>query len=348
MLTPADIRAHLGHRLPAFQPACRPKRLAGGNLNFVWRVKGRTDSVIVKAAPPYIATAPDIALDPNRILFEAECLSGLGPGGELADLASARIRAPRCLDIDAKRHILIMEDVGERPHLGERLLDTGGRTDWGRRLGEFIGKLHLRTVARPDIARRFNNIAIQRTRLAAQYRAIDAFFAKAGLAAPAGVAARVADLGERLLRPGVCLTMGDLWPPSILIDTKVLRLIDWEFAHYGNPAQDIGHLAAHLWMHAQCAPNREYGAKIETLSHAFMAHYTATVSARAETLLNPQVYSDCAIHFGAEILMRTLGPFAHGYLYDGLSIENERVQQAIAVASESILAGQHSAFAALA
>ena len=57
---------------------------------------------------------------------------------------------------------------------------------------------------------------------------------------------------------GFVLIHGDLWLRSILLSssstsnssnsTPTPWLIDWELTHWGNPAQDISHLAAHLWM----------------------------------------------------------------------------------------------------
>lgn len=94
------------------------------------------------------------------------------------------------------------------------------------------------------------------------------------------LASRMEAFGERLRTPGECLIMGDLWPRSVLVaqtcpadgnvggegppadgempDTvgnkspcsasPVLKIIDWEMCHWGRPAQDIAHFAAHVWM----------------------------------------------------------------------------------------------------
>ena len=45
--------------------------------------------------------------------------------------------------------------------------------------------------------------------------------------------------------------MGDLWPPSVLVRPGGgLVLIDWEMCTRGQRCQDVGHLAAHLWLGA--------------------------------------------------------------------------------------------------
>ena len=80
-----------------------------------------------------------------------------------------------------------------------------------------------------------------------------------------------ANLGGYLKsNPGICFTMGDLWPASIVMlplhESKesdkphkmteidwTFRVIDWEFSHYGSPIQDIAHLGAHIWMLEQTA-----------------------------------------------------------------------------------------------
>ncbi|RYG52735.1 hypothetical protein EON67_00505 [archaeon] len=97
------------------------------------------------------------------------------------------------------------------------------------------------------------------------------------------VAARCEAVGTQLAeRQGMCLTQGDCWLPSFLVselqlDTSCVHdaygvtaavsagidaaspltmlpprvsVIDWEFTHWGNPAQDVAHLVAHCLMHA--------------------------------------------------------------------------------------------------
>ncbi|MBA3562608.1 MAG: phosphotransferase [Gammaproteobacteria bacterium] len=343
--TANDVLAHVARRLPDCQPTAAPERLAGGHLNYVWRVRADPRALIVKSAPPFIADLPDVALDADRVLFEARSLELLGPGGRLSMLCSDTLRVPVCLDLDTERRVLVMEDVGTLSDLAAELRRANVRPGWAHVLGRFIGGLHARTAGNAELSEEFCNAAVQQTRLDLQYRAIGTFLSAAGIDAAPRIALRAVELGERFAGPGVCLTMGDLWPASILVDGERLRLIDWEFAHFGRPAQDVGHLLAHLWMQA----HRHSGTADETLGLAdtFLGTYIDTTELAGATLLDAQFKADCAVHMGAEILMRTIGPFQRGYLYEGLKPDSRPVQEATGFATASVLAGDNELLRAI-
>lgn len=302
----------------------------------MWRVPGLPRPVVVKYAPPHVARDPSIALSQERILFEARCLHALGPHGPLAETASSGVRAPALLDLDERAFVIVMEDVGDGPHLGEWIARGElGRTV-GRALGHFLGDLHVRSHGDLMLAERFDNQAVQATRAQVQYQAVEAMCREAGLrdAQLLGKAAR--DLGERLQRPGRCLVMGDLWPPSLRMASSGLRIIDWELAHYGNPAQDFAHLAAHLWMGAHTCGRRRESDEFSATLQAFLEAYSASVRRIPSRILDREVLRDAAVHIGAEILIRTVGPFQDGSLYDGLTLQDTLIQEAVAFAAEHI------------
>ncbi|MGH7818347.1 MAG: phosphotransferase [Candidatus Binatia bacterium] len=335
-MTADDVLHHLAARLPGFRPHGSPRRLPGGNLNYVWRVLGEVQAVIVKTAPPHVATRPEIPLDPRRILFEARALEMLGPGGALAGISSAGCRAPRLLDVDPLRHALVMEDAGDVPDLHAWLSSGTAADECGTRLGRFIGLLHGRSFGDRSIARHFDNADVQRTRHEIQYLAVEELCRRAGIRDAPGLGATARSLGERLLRPGVCLTMGDLWPPSVLVAESGLRVIDWELAHFGSPAQDLGHLAAHLWMQAHRAKDEERAGKVNSCLRAFFEAYVSALGGLRNQLLGSEVIAACAIHFGAEVLARAVGRFRSGYIYDGLSDASDAVREAASFASVQI------------
>jgi 5-methylthioribose kinase len=131
--------------------------------------------------------------------------------------------------------------------------------------------------------------------------------------------------------------MGDLWPPSIRVVPDGIRLIDWEFAHFGNPAQDLAHLDAHLWMAAHRILDPEARARIETVRNHFFAAYENDIQDSRDRLLTPDVFRDAAIHFGAEILVRTIGPFSGpGSPYAGLPPDHPDIQTAVSIAARAI------------
>lgn len=325
-MTDSDARAFVEAAVAGAVVTGAPGRLTGGLMNEVWRVPGRP-AVIVKYAPPFIASSPEIPLDPGRMVIEGRCLRLLGPGGVLEQVATDEARPPRLLAIDESVHCLAMEDVGEAPHLGEWLagatLEEVGIT--GRQLGAFIGRLHADSAGDGTISRKINNQAIQQTRLVVQYRAICGILTRCGVADAAALGQEAVALGERLLGPGRCLVMGDLWPPSVLVTPAGLRVIDWEFAHYGNPAQDIAHLAAHLWM----IEHRGRGPGLACWE-AFRAAYVVAAGPAMPRLWQEQTHRDATVHAACEIIVRAAGAFQAGYLYDGHTADDTPVREAIA------------------
>jgi 5-methylthioribose kinase len=344
-MTPEQILEHLDRHVPDFAPDGLPELLSGGYLNHVWRVPGQYrsgpwKSLIVKFAPPHIASQPDVPLDPHRAAIEAQCMTALNPGGELSHIGGEAIRPPRLVDFDAQARILVMEDVGDCPDLGawlwhESCLEETGHA-LGKQIGTFIGALHKRTHSDPHFAQVFGNPGIQRTRLEVQYKAIGDLCEKANLPGARELGSKALALGELLQEPGLCLIMGDLWPPSIRVTTEGIRLIDWELAHYGRPSQDVGHLAAHLWMYAHRAPPGEAAARVWETLHDFLSAYRATLGEQFDEVFGAPGLRESAIHMGAEILVRAIGRFKEGYLYGGLSPDDPQVREAVEAAAQHI------------
>jgi len=339
-VTDEDVLPYLRKRLPDFTPAGTPTRLPEGNLNVVWRVPGAERSVIVKYAPPYIAADPDTPLDPSRLTIEARCLNALGEG-HLAGVTQPSMCTPRVLDFNEDDHVLIMEDLGEVPTLGRWLRERDPATVrtapmLGERLGTFLGDLHAATCDNETYAKAFVNRPMQETRQAVQYEGVAGMLEKGGVADADELGARAEALGAVLLEPGRCLTMGDLWPPSVLVSDDALHLIDWELAHYGRPLQDVAHFLAHLWMQTHRAPSPVVVDAAKSLHASFLDAYKDALGDQADVLWTKRERRDAATHFGAEILVRTVGPFQAGYLYEGLAPDHPAVQEAVTTAAQHL------------
>lgn len=279
-----------------------PDRLEGGNLNHVFRVWTAAGPVILKHAPPHVATNPSIPLDPSRLDYEVRALRTVP--------STQTVRCPEVLAYDPSAAVAVFEDLGDLPDLGT-WLQQGGDPARLLALGAWLGRLHQSAVARS-----FANPAVQLTRKQVQYQAVRGWLEEAGMPNP--TAAEHAELlGERFLKPGRCLIMGDLWPRSILVGEEQLHVIDWELCHYGVPAQDLGHLAAHLWM-------LSHRTGVKDAMPSFFAGYGPTMTEGD--------FRDTAWHAGCEILARVLGPFKAGYLYDGLATDAAPVREAVAEA----------------
>lgn len=305
-MTPEDLPAHLAEHLPDLEITGDPAVLPGGLMNHVWRVPAEPRPVIVKYAPPHVAAAPDIAVDPSRLEFEAEALLFVE-----ARLDAGPVRAPHLYDYDAGTAVLIEEDLGEGEALGARLGAGAASREDGEALGCFVGKLHARTLGDEGRATEHHNGPVQETRREVQYRGVARWLEEAGLE-DEGLGAAAAALGDRLCQPGRCLIMGDLWPPSVLATARGWRVIDWEFSHYGRPCQDLGHLLAHLWLAADRAATPEVRAGVEAYRDGFLAGYRAGGGDDTPALLDEETRADTPLHLRCEVLARTIGAFIDG------------------------------------
>ena len=315
-----------------------PWERLGGLVNVVHRVAAKpVASVIVKYAPPHLASAPEIPLAPARLAFEHAALRALAPGAALAGVLGSRVRAPRVLGADLASAVLVLEDFGARPDLAAALSAQPAPAGALRALGEALAGLHVRSAGSAELAAAFDNADVQATRRAVQYEPVGEWLAAAGVADAAALGARAAALGRALLAPGRCLVMGDLWPASVLVTGEDLGLIDWEFAHYGRPLQDVAHLAAHLWMHEQRAARSET-ARVFARARVEFLHGYASALAAAPGLFDAAELADAAVHAACEILARTLGPFRAGFLYDDLRPDAPALAGAVAQAAAQLRA----------
>lgn len=356
--TDAAVQSHLSAALPDLGPFGEPETLLGGLLNFAWRVPAENaegGSVVLKVAPPYVADHPDIELDPKRIRFDAAALEALAPGGRLDGVASEHARAPRSLHFDADAHALVMEDLGARKDLSVWAddADKTSATHVGTELGAFLGRLHAQTLGATDLAKSFDNRASQNTRKAVQYDAVEQILKELDTPDAAVLGAQAHAVGETFLEPGRCLIMGDLWHASVLVKDKDkdaeesaphAGIIDWELAHFGNPAQDLGHFGAHLWMlteHAERAAQRQTLAIILT---AFYEGYAEAAGDKLPELLAGNVLTDAATHAGCEILTRAAGTFTEGSPYEGMTRDDDPVREAVLHALALLRRPERAAF----
>lgn len=342
-LSAKEILPIISRRLPEFEPIEAPREVEGGNLNYVWRLKGRKQNIIVKIAPPYIASNSQVPLSPKRIEFEADALQLFRQGNLLFSLASKTVRPPHILFFDPGHHLLAMEDLDDLPHIAQ-VAGQSNYSEYGRLLGKFIGELHKQSFENSELQKRFNNRDIQQTRLSVQYNTAADYLSKTGLSDVDSnlVSQKTKALGEQLLETGRCLVMGDLWPPSILVDSDNLRLIDWEFCHFGRPLQDIGHFAAHCWMQAHSSAHQGEGKTFKRLWGNFWQEYQKVLGSMFDELIDDQEVNDTATHIGAEVLIRATGPFKTGYVYESYDVGHPLIRQATQKARQLITAEDFS------
>jgi 5-methylthioribose kinase len=122
----------------------------------------------------------------------------------------------------------------------ERLLAGEVDTAVARRAGEILGRIHSATVNHPALRGPFANPEVFD-----QLR-IDPFYRTIAKVHP-GIAGRMAALIVSMNNPPTrCLVLGDFSPKNILIHKRGLTLVDFETAHAGDPAFDLGFFLSHL------------------------------------------------------------------------------------------------------
>jgi 5-methylthioribose kinase len=305
--------------LPDFEPYGDPERLSGGNLNLVWRVTGRDGSVIVKHAPPYIASNPEIPMNSNRLMFEATALEAFLSGGSLSKIAIEHVKPPGFLGYDEKNSFLLMEDVSPAKPWFDAIKSGEAGPESAIGLGQFIGELHSKTYSNTFFADRFDNRPVQETRYRVQYRLLSDKLAEKhddDDDASRFAAKKCEELGSLLLQPGRCLIMGDLWPPSLLWSSNKIRIIDWEFTHFGRPLHDLAHFCAHCIMH-QAVASPKQAVHFYEIWKCMIEGYRQATGRLYSTLLNNEEKRWFTVHTSAEILARTIGAFSDGYLFAG-------------------------------
>jgi 5-methylthioribose kinase len=326
MISEEQIYTIIADQLHDFTPISDLIPLDGGNLNHVWRLEGNPQNLIIKWAPPYIAANPEISLNSDRIHFEAKALQLFSKGKKLAPIATTDVCPPKLYHYSPGHSFIIMEDVGTLPSITEWYRNTDN-SNIGEELGQFIGQLHKNTQGRQKLGQHFHNLDIQQTRQQLQYNPAADYIKKTGVTNVDFnlIASNTKTLGQQLLKPGKCLTMGDLWPRSVLVDKDQIRLIDWEFTHYGRPLQDTGHFAAHCWMQGH-ATGEDVWAK--ALWNHFWNGYRAALGNSFDQLFDEQERDGMATHIGTEILVRAAGPFKQGYVYADYKPDTTLIKEA--------------------
>ncbi len=338
MQDPDSILNFIQSRIPNFTSIEHASSLESGLNNQIWRLSDGRISVVLKNALPRIEDTfdPD---HPDLIEFEARALRLFEDDTLLKNLVSNLIRPVRCLGLLKEERCLLLEDLGDGPDLATWLLRSASAMGFDAAadlLGTFIGRMHSVTAGNGRLAKRFNNRTVQERRYRDLYNEVGPSMRKAGYPGWEEVDTKAQKLGLRFMDTGVCLTMGDLRPQSIVMVPRGVRLIDWEFCHYGFPAQDVARLSAHLWMHAHVEADLDVRRRLRAFNSKFLSTYQKIIRSEAPRLFEADDFYDTHnVHFGCEILNRTTGVMMKDYLYDGPR-RREQKKDAVTVATNCI------------
>jgi len=210
--------------------------LGGGISNRVFKVTCSEGCLVLKQSLQELRVTAHWSVDRGRTLVERDCLSLLGrivPGC-----------VPDVVFCDEQRYVLVMSCVAPSGVLWKEAL-MAGRVDTraAAHAGELLGRIHRLAASDSQACQQFSDQTVL-----VQAR-IDPYHLTAAAAHPA-LAPAIEREVERLLSTQLTLTLGDYSPKNIFIYPDRVMAIDFEVAHWGDPAFDVAFCLAHLALKA--------------------------------------------------------------------------------------------------
>ncbi|KAG8739391.1 hypothetical protein FRC12_016340 [Ceratobasidium sp. 428] len=254
-----------------------PTPLAGGLVNLTSRItiapkpdseqheclfRQASGSVVAKYAPPYVAAVGESApFSQFRQVIEARALHLLSHPSTRAYIhngVSHNVSTPSLIHHDPNAYVLLMSDLGHDSLTLDRWLTS------------VCPSVEAATAV--DLQLDFTNPGARELVLDVAVRAVNDNLLKCGID-PAEAAALTQAAVDMFVRQGEwdanVFSLGDCWPKSLLILAgDGLAVIDWEFAGMDAPLQDVGQLAAHLYLLYQTSSSASQPA-IQAFAFAF-------------------------------------------------------------------------------
>jgi len=216
--------------------------LGGGVSNRVVRVDVDGETFVLKQPLPNLAVEDDWPADVSRVHNEAAAARAYAAVIESAGLDDVRV--PAVLGEDEAAHVVVLSHAPDRAVMWKReLLD--GRIDVtvARSLGRLLGTVHARASDDGALRERFADpTPFDQLR-------VDPYHRTTADRHPE-VAGEIRAEAERVLAADRTLVHGDYSPKNVLVDREsgVRWLLDFEVAHWGDPAFDTAFMLNHLFI----------------------------------------------------------------------------------------------------
>jgi 5-methylthioribose kinase len=262
-VTPATAVGYLRDRGLDPGPDATADRLGGGVSNRVVRVQGDR-SFVLKQPLANLAVEDDWPADVSRVHNEAAAARAYADVVATAGLEDVRV--PAVLDENRTAHVVVFSCAPEDADMWkERLL--AGRVDPGvaRSLGRLLGTAHRLSAGDTDLRERFGD------KTPFDQLRVDPYHRTVAERHP-DLAGAVRAEAERVLGVDRTLVHGDFSPKNVLVG-EALWLLDFEVAHWGDPAFDTAFMLNHLHIKAVHLPARRE-ALLEAVE-AFWEAYSA-------------------------------------------------------------------------
>lgn len=290
-----NVAAYLvGQGLVAADEEVRAESLGGGISNVVLRVRSAAGCLVLKQSLPELRVAVTWEFDRSRILVERDCMLALAellPPGH----------APVVRFSDPANFVLVMSCAPPGRVWKDALLAGHVDVQAARRVGVLLGRLQARAAADPGRRACFDDL-----RVLHQGR-IDPYHRTVTRAHP-DLAPTIDRDVERLVSNRRTLVLGDLSPKNVLVYPDRVLLLDFEVAHWGDPAFDPAFLLTHLVLKAVHVRSRTES--LLAAAEAFWSAYRACVPDD----WSPELEHGVGLELGCLLLARVDGKSPAEYL----------------------------------
>jgi 5-methylthioribose kinase len=215
----------------------RIELLAGGVSNVVLRVETAQRLFVLKQSRPQLRTRDAWFSDVERVYREQEVMQALAP-------LLPPLTVPEVLFVDRAHYLFAMAHAPRGAQVWKQQL-LAGDLDFavGEYAGRILGCIHEATARAPQLAEPFAERAVF-----VQLR-VDPYYRRIQERRPE-VADAVEPIIQRMLTAREALCHGDYSPKNILTHEQGFTLVDYETAHLGDPAMDLGFCLSHLLLKA--------------------------------------------------------------------------------------------------
>lgn len=295
-LTPERCIALLReHEIALDRPAVLA--LGGGVSNIVLGVSDGDRRIVVKQSLERLRVTEDWRAPLGRVLTEAAAL-------ELAHGLTPE-QVPGVLFVDAGQYVLALRGAPAEWRDWKSCL-LAGQVDSrkGHQLGDTLATWHNATLGGALLPERFFDTE------PFELLRVDPYYRTVARKSPE-LRPQLDDLIDQMRRRRACLVHGDFSPKNVLVDPRGegCWIIDFEVAHYGDPAFDLSFLLTHLLLKSLHRPANRDG--YDLCAHTFVAAYTAAIA--------PPLAPDMPYvmrHVGGLLAARVLGKSPAEYLDD--------------------------------
>ncbi|MDP3734740.1 MAG: phosphotransferase [Nanoarchaeota archaeon] len=208
--------------------------LSGGNLNHISLVQNKSNSFVIKQALTKAKVEIPFILPPERILMEKRAM-------QILNARTNSPSIPKMRFFDEERSLLAMETVpSDFKLLTYELLEGNVNLNLIQNMAKLFSSIHNTTYNDKSLKQQFYSKELfKKSKIGCYheeyYRATTNKIAKKN----------IRETINKAYKNEFCLIHGDAQPKNILVKGDKFYILDYEVAHIGDPAYDLGCLMSH-------------------------------------------------------------------------------------------------------